>query len=147
TDAGLREAIAAGNARRELIRALYRARSETPWNVPTEELYVLMRAGEIAPAGEFLAKMREYLAAIEEEPGRVRDKSRVLVVGAFCEQPPLGLIKTIERSGCFIVDDDFVLGNRMLGGDVATEGDPLGNLAEAFVRDAVKTSTIYEPDP
>ncbi len=147
TDASLREAIETNNAARALVRELYRARRETPWNVPTEELYVLMRAGEVAPVEQFLEKMREYLAAIEKDPGRVRDKSRVILVGAFCEQPPLGLIKTIERSGCFIVDDDFLIGNRLLGADVATGGDLLRNLAEGFVRGAVKISTMYEPDP
>jgi len=147
TEVTLREAIATDNAVRALIRELYRARREAPWSVPTEELYVLMRAGEVAPVEQFLEKMREYLAAIEEEPGRVRDKSRVLVVGAFCEQPPLGLIKTIERSGCFIVDDDFLIGNRLLADDVPTEGDLLRNLAQAFVRGSVKNSTMYEPDP
>ena len=147
TEASLREAIATDNAARSLIRELYRARRETPWSVPTEELYVLMRAGEVAPVEQFIEKMREYLAAIEEEPGRVRDRSRVLVVGAFCEPPPLGLIKTIERSGCFIVDDDFVLGNRLLTADVPTEGDLLRNLAHSFVSGRARTSTMYEPDP
>lgn len=147
TEAALREAIATDNAARALVRRLYAARREEPWNVPTEELYVLMRAGEVTPVEEFLGKMRDYLAAIEREPGRVRDRSRVIVVGAFCEQPPLGLIKTIERAGCFIVDDDFLLGNRFLEQDVPPEGDPLGNLADAFVRSAVKTSTLYESDP
>ena len=68
-------------------------------------------------------------------------------MGAFCEQPPLGLIKTIERSGCFIVDDDFLLGNRLLASDVPTEGDPFENLARAFVRDSLATSAFFEPDP
>ena len=36
------------------------------------------------------------------------DQARVLLTGSFCEQPPLGLIKTLERAGCYIVDDDFV---------------------------------------
>jgi benzoyl-CoA reductase subunit C len=147
TDASLREAIAAYNRARALVRELYRIRRETPWNVPTEELYLLMRAGEMVPLEEFLAKMRAYLSACEAEPGRVRDRARVVVVGAFCEQPPLGLVKTIERAGCFIVDDDFLLGNRMIGADVALEGDPLASLAHAFVRHAVKTSTLYEGDP
>ncbi len=147
TQATLREAIVTDNAARALIRELYQVRRETPWSVPTEELYVLMRAGETAPVEQFLEKMREYLAAIEEEPGRVRDRSRVIVVGAFCEQPPLGLIKTIERSGCFIVDDDFLIGNRLLADDVPTQGDLLRNLAQAFVRGSVKNSTMYEPDP
>ena len=36
----------------------------------------------------------------------------MVVSGAFCEQPPLTLIKSIELSGCYIVDDDFLLINR-----------------------------------
>jgi len=147
TAESLREAIAACNEARALVRELYRARREAPWRVPTEELYVLMRAGEVVPLEEFVEKMRAYLAATEAEPGRVLDRARVIVVGAFCEQPPLGLIKTIERAGCFIVDDDFLLGNRMIEGDVPLDGDPLDNLARAFTRHAVQTSTLYEGDP
>ena len=147
TDTHLREAIGAYNEARGLIRELYRARRDAPWSVPTEELYLLLRAGETVPLEEFVARARAYLAAVEAEPGRVRDRARVIVVGAFCEQPPIGLIKTIERAGCFIVDDDFLLGNRMIGGDVPLDGDPLSNLAEAFVRHSARNSTLYEPDP
>jgi benzoyl-CoA reductase subunit C len=146
-EAGLREAIGAYNTARSLIRELYRTRRDAPWSVPTEELYLLLRAGELVPLEEFVARVRGYLAAVEAEPGRVRDRARVVVAGSFCEQPPIGLIKTIERSGCFIVDDDFLLGNRMLDADVALDGDPLRNLAEAFVRHSVRNSTLYEPDP
>ena len=142
----LRNAIAVSNEARGLIRELYRLRRETPWKVPTEELYMLLRAGEVVPVEIFLERLRAYLSAAEEEPTRVRDRARVIVVGAFCEQPPLGLIKTIERAGCFIVDDDFLLGNRMIATDVALDGDPFESLASAFVRHAVKTSTLYEPD-
>jgi benzoyl-CoA reductase subunit C len=146
TDERLREAIATDNEARAAVRELYRVRRETPWKVPTEELYVLMRAGEVSPVQEFLEKTGEYLAAVEEDSGRIRDRSRVIVVGAFCEQPPLGLIKTIERSGCFIVDDDFLLGNRLIAADVPVEGDPLENLARAFVGGSLKTSALFEPD-
>ena len=147
TDDGLREAIAAYNAARALIRELYRVRRETPWRVPSEELYLLLRAGEVVPLETFVERAREYLAAVQADAGRVRDRARVVVVGAFCEPPPLGLIKTIERAGCFIVDDDFLLGNRMLDGDVPLDGDPLGALATAFVRRSVRNSTVYEADP
>lgn len=141
----LREAIVLYNEVRRWIRELYRARREEPWRVPTEELYLLMRAGETVPAETFIEKVRQYLAS--EAEVRLRDRCRVVVVGSFCEQPPLGLIKTIERAGCFIVDDDFLLGNRLLGADVPVSGDPLTNLAETFVRHAVKTSILYEADP
>jgi benzoyl-CoA reductase subunit C len=147
TPESLRESIAAYNEARTLVRELYRVRRETPWRMPTEELYLLMRAGELVPLEEFVFRARAYLAASEAEPAKVRDRARVVVMGAFCEQPPLGLIKTIERAGCFIVDDDFLLGNRMIGTDVPLEGDPLENLARAFVGHAVKTSTLYEADP
>lgn len=144
----MRRSIAVYNEARGLVRELYRVRRETPWSVPTEELYVLMRAGEVVPVETFIAKARAYLAAVAESPGRPRDNSRVIVVGAFCEQPPLGLIKTIERAGCYIVDDDFLLGNRFLTSDVPVDGeDPLRSLALAFVRNDLATSVLYEEDP
>lgn len=143
----LRASNALYNELRQAIRELYAARSESPWTVPSEELYLLLRAGELIPPEEFLAKIREYLAAAWAEPGRMRDNSRVIVVGSFCEQPPLGLIKTIERAGCYIVDDDFILGNRFLVEDVPLEGDPIECLAAAFIESAVKSSVVYEPDP
>ena len=143
----LREAIAVDNAVRAAVRQLYKARRETPWKVPTQELYILLRAGEVSSAEEFLGRVREYLSAVEEDPGRVLDRSRVLVVGAFCEQPPLGLIKTIERSGCFIVDDDFLLGNRLISSDVPVDGDPFESLARALVSGSLATSALFEPDP
>ena len=142
----LREALALYNTVRRTIRELYRVRRETPWKIPTEELYLLLRAGETVPAEEFLGKAREYLEASAEATAPLRDKVRVIVAGSFCEQPPLGLIKTIERSGCFIVDDDFLLGNRLLGAEVPLEGDPIENLARTFVESAERTSVLYEPD-
>ncbi len=146
-DDRLRESIALGNEIRGVIRELYAARNEQPWLVPTEELYLLMRAGEVVPPERFLARARAYLAAIADSDLQPKDRTRVIIVGSFCEQPPLGLIKTIERAGCYIVGDDFLAGNRFLTGEVPTAGDPLDNLSRALVTGAVKTSVLYEPDP
>jgi benzoyl-CoA reductase subunit C len=147
TDQDLRRSIALYNETRAMIRTLYQTRQERPWDVPSEELYLLLRAGEVIPAEEFLAQARGYLAAVEAEPRRPRDNSRIVVTGAFCEQPPLGLIKSIERAGCYIVDDDFLLGNRFLQHEVSLEGDPVRALAESFARNDRRTSVLYEPDP
>jgi benzoyl-CoA reductase subunit C len=147
TDRTWREAIELQNRARSLVRELYATRRDFPERIPTEELYLLLKAGEVVAVETFIEKMEEYLAATEESAVPFRDRARVIVVGAFCEQPPLGLVKTIERAGCSIVDDDFLLGNRLFGEDVPVDGDPVISLAGAFLRNAHATSTIYEPDP
>jgi len=143
----LRRSITAYNDVRQLIADLYHARREEPWRVPSEELYLLLRAGEVVPPETFLERGRNYLEAVHADTPQPKDRSRVVVVGAFCEQPPLGLIKTIERAGCYIVDDDFLLGNRLLTAPVPTHGDPVNALAATFVSHAARTSVLYEPDP
>ena len=147
TEEILKRSIGVYRKVRHLILELYRVRREEPWRVSTEELYLLMRAAEVVPPETFLEQGLAYLKAVHAEPGRRRDNSRVVIVGAFCEQPPLGLIKTIERAGCYIVDDDFLIGNRLLEQDVPTDGDPVRALADTFIRHASKTSVLYEPDP
>jgi benzoyl-CoA reductase subunit C len=76
----------------------------------------------------------------------MRDNCRVVLTGAFCEQPPLQFIKSLEISGCYIVDDDFMLVNRWIQGDVDTEGDPLDALAKAYLERSAQTAAKYEPD-
>lgn len=146
SDADLRRSIALYNEMRAVVRDLYAVRRQRPWDIPTEELYLLLRAGEVVPAEAFIEQARRYLAAVEADPGRPRDNSRVVVVGAFCEQPPLGLIKSIERAGCYVVNDDFVLGTRFLGTNVSLDGDPVRTLADAFVNAELRTSVRYEGD-
>ena len=147
TDEDLRHSIALYNETRAMIRTLYALRRERPWDVPTEELYLILRAAESIPPEQFLARAKQYLAAVEADPKRPRDNSRVVIVGAFCEQPPLGLIKSIERAGCYIVDDDFLLGNRFLNHDVPTDGDPVRALSDAFIRNDMASSVLYEINP
>ena len=147
SDDDLRASTALYNQVRARIHALYALRRDAPWKIPSEEMYVLLRAGEIVAPEVFLDWTAQYLAAVESDDARVRDRVRVIVVGSFCEQPPLGLIKTIERAGCYIVDDDFLLGNRMVPEPVATDGDPVKALSDTFLRSALPSSILYEGDP
>jgi len=146
-DERLRNSIVVYNEVREIIGQLYELRGRQPWKVPTEELYLLLRAGEVVAPEVFMEQARAYLQAAENSDERIKDRTRVIIVGSFCEQPPLGLIKTIERAGCYIVDDDFLAGNRFLTDAVPTAGDPAANLATTFTGSAIKTSVLYEPDP
>ena len=146
SDDALRASIALFNENRALVREVYAFRAKKPWQAPSAEVYLLMRAGMILAVEEHNRMLRAYLAAAAAESRPRRDNSRVVVTGAFCEQPPLNLIKSIELSGCYIVDDDFMLVNRWERSDVALDGDPIANLASAYLHNSSDTSAKYEPD-
>ena len=146
SDDAIRASIALYNENRALVREVYAFRARQPWQAPSAEVYLLMRAGMIVAVEEHSRMLREYLAAAAAESRPRRDNSRVVVTGAFCEQPPLNLIKSIELAGCYIVDDDFMLVNRWERSDVAEEGDPIANLALAYLHNSSDTSAKYEPD-
>ena len=140
----LRRSIAVYNDHRRAVRGLYDLRKDEPWKVPTAELYPILRAGLVMPVEEHLGMLASYRAMVEADASRrPMDLARVVLVGSFCEQPPLGLIKTLERSGCYIVDDDFVQIHRFILGDVSTVGDPLDALARAFTEHAIEHPTKW----
>ena len=144
TDEALRASIRVYNENRAHIRALYELRREEPWRIPTAELYLLLRAGLVLPVeahNEMLARYRALVAG--DDTRRPLDQARVVLAGSFCEQPPLGLIKTLERSGCYIVDDDFVQIHRWIKGSIPEDGDPMDNLVRAFLDDSIESPTRY----
>jgi len=147
SDKALRNSIAVYNENRAAIRALYKARSATPWIYPLSEVYLVLRAGNVLPPEEHTQLLRDYLDLAARDPERrEQDRSRVVLVGMFCEQPPHGLVLTIELAGCFVVDDDLLLGLRWLQRDVAVDGDPLGALVDAYLTQSASTASRYEPD-
>lgn len=147
SDDDIRRSIAVYNENRRWVNRVYDFRADFPWKAPSAEVYLLMRAGMVLPPEEHTLLMREYLAAAEAANRPLRDNCRVVLTGAFCEQPPLNLIKSLEMSGCYIVDDDLMLVSRWLLTDVPTEGDPIENLSRAFLLHSAETAAKYEVDP
>jgi benzoyl-CoA reductase subunit C len=147
TDEALNHSIAVYNENRRLVRDLYALRAKVPWKAPAPEVFLILRAGLVLPVEEHSDMLRGYLAAADAAEDRsLRDNSRVVLSGMFCEQPPLNLIKSLELAGCYVVDDDLLLVTRWLIDDVPTDGDPLANLASAFLHHSESTSSKYEPD-
>ncbi|MCH7874562.1 MAG: 2-hydroxyacyl-CoA dehydratase [Gemmatimonadetes bacterium] len=132
TDEALRRSIGVFNENRALLRTLYRIKRETPWLVSAEDAYVLLALGGIIPREEHNELLRFTLPLIEQRTAKRQDRVRVVLEGAFCEQPPLDLIRAIGRS-CYIVDDDLLIGLRWILDDVPPAGDPLKSLAEAYL--------------
>ena len=144
TDAELNASIRVYNENRRAVRDLYGYRADKPWQAPTSEVYLVLRAGMVLPPEEHTQLVRDYLAATEALPRPKRDNARIVLNGTFCEQPPLGLIKSIEMAGCYVVDDDFMLVTRWLLDDVPADGNPLEELSKAFLHRSATTAAKYD---
>ena len=132
SDDRLRASIRLFNRSRSLIRRLYRIKREQPWLLSAEEAYVLVALAGILPREQHNQLLELVLPQIQTRRAKPQDKIRVVFEGGFCEQPPLDFLRAISQS-CYVVDDDLLIGLRWLLEDVPPEGDPLLNLAEAYL--------------
>lgn len=147
SDDALRASIAVYNENRRRVRALCDLRRRSPHLARASEVYILMRAGCVIPVEEHNRMLDEYLEAARASSRQPMDNCRVVVRGAFCEQPPMALLRTLERAGCDIVDDDLALVTRWIRGDVAeTGGDPFEALANAYLERSVAQACRYTGD-
>ena len=131
-DDDLRRSLEVYNRNRTLLRELYAIKRETPWLVSADEAYVLVAIGGLIPREEHNELLETVLPLIAARPNKKQDKIRLVFEGGFCEQPPLDLIRAIARS-CYVVDDDLLIGLRWILEDVPLDGDPLFNLAVAYL--------------
>jgi benzoyl-CoA reductase subunit C len=144
TEPALTKSIETYNALRARVRALYAFRIAEPQRLSTTDLYVVLRAATLVPPEDAIGWLDALLAGLARRDARPRDRLRVVVEGAFCEQPPLGLLEVLEEAGCYVVEDDLMLGWRWFTADVAGDGDPFARLAAAYVNQAVPSSVRHE---
>lgn len=141
----LNRAIRLYNQNRRLIETIYNIRQQFPWRLSAVETYYILRAGLTMTVEMHNEILEQIIEQISEERGEPMDNIRVVVSGSFCEQPPIGLIKSIEMAGCYIIDDDFMLGSRWIQGDIpAHTSDPLGELTNAYINQSTFSSAYYD---
>ncbi len=140
----LRRSLSLYDENRRLVRILHRARRRRPERIPTYEAYLVQRAGHLLPVEEHNDLLRRYLRLALARRRPALDNARIVILGAFCEQPPLALIRSLELAGCFIVDDDMLLGNRLLERRLDGPGDPLLRLARAYLSPDRTCASIYD---
>ncbi len=143
-DDALRASIAAYNENRALLGDLYALRASNPHQVRTSDLYLLQRAGNFLPVETHNEWLSRALADIADRQAKPRDSVRIVIEGSFCEQPPLDLIRLVEDAGCYVLDDDFLLGRRWFTEDVPAGDDPLGALAESYLDRSVYSSVRHD---
>jgi benzoyl-CoA reductase subunit C len=144
TEHALRGSIALFNENRRLLRELYRVKRETPWLLSAVEAYTLARAGGLMPREEHNALLRRVLELVPRRSAKRQDKIRVVFEGGYCEQPPADLLAVIQDA-CYVVDDDLLIGLRWLTDEVATDGDPLENLACAYLDGSTYSPVQHDP--
>jgi len=131
----LRSSIDVYNRNRALLREVYALKRDEPWQISADEAYALMAVGGLMRREDHNAVLAAALPMIRAREVNRPDRIRVVFEGGFCEQPPLDLIRAVARS-CYVVDDDLLIGMRWILSDVPTDGDPLTNLAEAYLEDS-----------
>jgi len=133
------------NKNRQMIEFIYNIREDYPWRLTIEDVYCIVRAGTVIPVEEHNAMLEEVCEHIKEDIGIPQDKIKVVISGAFCEQPSLGLIRAVEEAGCYVVDDDYMLGSRMILGDIdSTTANPLESIALSYINQSQYSSSIYD---
>jgi benzoyl-CoA reductase subunit C len=143
SDGDLARSVGLYNRARSLMRRLYAVRAAAPERLSAAESYALVRAGTLLPVEEHVAMLEAAVGALETRAGRPRDRVRVVLEGSFCEQPPLELIEKLEDAGCYILDDDFLLGWRWFLEDVPVQ-DPVRSLANAYLHRSVYSGTKHD---
>jgi len=144
TDDDLRRSITVFNANRRLLRRLYAIRRDTPWRLAVHESYALTGLAGLLSREEHNALLERVIPLIEARDVKAQDRIRVVFEGGFCEQPPVDLLRTIGDS-CYVVDDDLLIGFRWILDDVGTEGDPLQNLAVAYLERSTYSPVQHDP--
>lgn len=141
----LNKAISLYNKNRKLIENIYSIRQDFPWRLSAEDFYYIIRTGMVISVEEHNEILEEIFDFVQKDLIRPMDKIKVVVSGAFCEQPPISLIKTIEMAGCYIVDDDFMLGSRFIKGDIPENtNDPIEALSNAYLTMSTFSSSVYD---
>ncbi|MCX6290337.1 MAG: benzoyl-CoA reductase subunit C [Bacteroidetes bacterium] len=141
----LNHSIKLYNINRRLIEKIYDIRQEFPWRLSAVDVYHIIRAGLVITVEKHNEILEEVVSLIEKDSGEPLDNIRVVVSGSFCEQPPVGLIKSIEMAGCYIVDDDFMLGSRWIQGDInAATNNPVNEIVKSFLEQSAPSSAIYD---
>lgn len=131
---------------RRVIEELNALRKTSPWTVPGSEAYLVLRAAMVLPVEDHTQLVRDYMQAAQDAGRKPQDHARVSLCGVFCEQPPLGMLRTIERSGCAIVDDDAMQLLRWLPTDLEGGEDPIDALAQAWCLDISESASRFVPD-
>jgi benzoyl-CoA reductase subunit C len=144
TDKGLRASIALYDETRQLIGTLQTLRDR----LHASNFFAVLDAAQTMPREMFNPLLSRLLADLQNAESN--DKSDLqgarpglFLVGAVLDEPRL--LDLIEEVGGKVVGDDLCSGSRHFHDLVGIEGDPIGNLADYYLR-RPPCPTKFHPD-
>lgn len=139
TEESLGAAVRTFNRNRALLGEMEARRAARPEQWPASQVYAIAAAGNAMAREEHNALLERALelGAAQERPKR--DAVRVMLRGAFCEQPPLELLDVLEEAGCAVVEDDLQIGGKFFAQPLEENGDALGAMVRGYMNRTVLT--------
>ena len=142
TDGALAQAVQRHNENRQAMRELYGLRKTDPPQISGVEMMKVLVAAMGLPVDESTALVKGVTAEVRQrkqaEDGR--PGARVMLIGDQIDD--VALVQIIEDAGAHLVMDHLSIGSKMYWGDVDVTPDPLGALAERYLR-KLKLPTTY----
>jgi benzoyl-CoA reductase subunit C len=141
SEADLAQAITAHNENREAMRELYRLRRfDTPLISGVEMMKVLVAAMSL-PVEESTALIKAVTKEVKDRPNSAAPRqARIMLMADQIDD--VAIADTIESAGAWMVMDDISMGSKMYDSDVDVGSDPIGALAERYLRKLKLPTTV-----
>jgi bzd-type benzoyl-CoA reductase N subunit len=146
TPARLRQAVAAHNEQRAMVRELYELKKPDPPLVSGSETLQVLKSVMSLPVEEGNALLREVIDEVKSRPNRLTRKgARLIVWGSIIDDT--AMIDMVESLDANVVMDDTCVGSRAFFTDVPVTEDPLDGLAQHYLVDIRCPRTFREATP
>ena len=138
----LKDAIAAHNRQRALVRELYGLRKPDPPMLSGSEMLKVLMAIMTMPVEDANLMLREVIEEVTQRENTAEKKSRLMIWGSLIDNAVF--TDLIESSGLNIVIDDTAIGTRPFWHDVRETENPLDGLAEHYLKEVLCPRTFRE---
>jgi bcr-type benzoyl-CoA reductase subunit C len=134
TGQALKDAIAAHNRDRRMVRRLFDERATRSGVLSPVQLQDIVTSAMVMDPDEHAGLLASALGSAAAGPAEAAPDRRVRVhlSGHLCHAPRRELLEAIEASGAVVVDDDLYHGRRHISTDVEEDGDPLEAIARWY---------------
>ena len=132
TEARLREAIILCNRERELLKKISLLRTSNPAPISSRDFIALNHGSMLADKQYMVDLLEDVYQELKEQDGQEFDRQRLLLTGSTLAMGDSRILDLIEQAGGVVVVEEFAEGLRHYWESVASDGDIMPALANAY---------------